>query len=57
VIKAFPSCPFVTFVFRVYYAWAVLIALVLLAGLLSFYKVDQIYPQIAEDLKKRRSNE
>jgi hypothetical protein len=35
----------------------VLIALVLLAGLLSFHKVDRPYPKIAEDLKKRRSNE
>ncbi len=42
---------------RFNFAWIILIAVVLLAILLSFYNVDKLYPQIAEDLKNRRSNE
>ncbi len=41
---------------RFNFAWAILIALILLAVVVYFYDVDKVYPRIAEDLKNRRSS-
>ncbi len=37
------------------FAWIILIAVVLIGGLLMFYKVDKLYPKICEDLEKKRA--
>jgi Na+/melibiose symporter-like transporter len=41
---------------RFNYAWVALIAVLLLAVALYFYRVDQVYSQIQEDLKARRAS-